>query len=1020
MIDFYNAFISYRHAKLDSAIAAHVQKQLEHFHVPHKLKKNLRHEKITRIFRDKDELPITSDLTETITEALEKAEYLIVICSTNTKESMWVKREINTFLKTHTMDKVLTVLCDGEPYEVIPEELLTTTKEYVDEAGMTHTVEVPIEPLSCDYRLPKSTADKEELPRLASALLGCSYDELQRRRRQYRIRRAATIIAAAFTVLIALGTYLGYMNQKINNSYIDSLRSRSLYLSNESEQLLADGKRTDAIQLALAALPNDSQKQMPVTAEAQRAITDATGAYKSLTGSMNYTPVWNYKTTGYVKNIVLSEDNKYLASFDTLGRVYCWNTYTNQEIMILDTPERPVDIVFLEEAQLLVVFTDRIESYHVESGTLVWDYKCDLNYMINPGEVVFKDHAVFLDIGNGEIAKLSARDGRVMDTYKVDDGIFTNINSLVVSPDGKKLAFLDDNADYGKLIPTIYDTETGKMSNCEVDGYTLSKFQFLDNDHLILAADTKTAGTSAQFGNTMTYVQTGYLQFHCFDTSMKPLWFYDLDYTDVLHSFGSLDLPGRDSVLIYAGNHAIIADKNTGEIINDYKTSSSIIAVNDNNGNDNPEFICRHGEYILTIGSDTDVMACFNVLGDNVDTAIISNKLYSADQNGTDIICHNYGIEDDEWSSIDAYGGFYIGTNYQKFYNDGEHLVIASKVTGVDVIRVSVIDMNTAELVFSEDVEYPGGYLSHFELQHLDDKIYGYFGNSVYLINIDKEKVEEAEIELADTDELSNGKIINCMLKNGKELTMEIWNSDGSDHIEFKPYEIKDFDYRVLSNPIYVEQINKIFIPAENRIFVGDPDSKKIKEINVPDDWGLDDYNTAFTITASDDGSRIFFSDGNIFFVTDETFNGLYSASCLSNTRCSAVFRDGTLYLLSDEYLILYDSDDGTLIRQVPISMYGIGDMEMHFDDPNHQVFVQVADQIIILDTKTWIEITSIENAYCYHAETDRFFVYSYLKSAECRVGYIHHYTVDELIEKAYNYLGGQEVTEELKNKYGI
>ena len=94
--------------------------------------------------------------------------------------------------------------------------------------------------------------------------------------------------------------------------------------------------------------------------------------------------------------------------------------------------------------------------------------------------------------------------------------------------------------------------------------------------------------------------------------------------------------------------------------------------------------------------------------------------------------------------------------------------------------------------------------------------------------------------------------------------------------------------------------------------------------------------------------------------------------------------------------------------------------MEMHFDDPNHQVFVQVADQIIILDTKTWVEITSIENAYCYHAETDRFFVYSYLTSAECRVGYIHHYTVDELIEKAYNYLGGQEVTEELKNKYGI
>ena len=85
MIDFYNAFISYKHAKLDTAIASHIQRKLEHYYVPHKLKKKIKHQKITRIFRDKDELPITSDLTETITNALRQAEYLIVICSTNTK-----------------------------------------------------------------------------------------------------------------------------------------------------------------------------------------------------------------------------------------------------------------------------------------------------------------------------------------------------------------------------------------------------------------------------------------------------------------------------------------------------------------------------------------------------------------------------------------------------------------------------------------------------------------------------------------------------------------------------------------------------------------------------------------------------------------------------------------------------------------------------------------------------------------------------------------------------------------------
>ena len=84
MIDKYNAFISYRHADLDSKIAAHVQKSLERFHIPDKIRKATGKKRIERIFRDKDELPITSDLTETISNALENSDYLIVICSENT------------------------------------------------------------------------------------------------------------------------------------------------------------------------------------------------------------------------------------------------------------------------------------------------------------------------------------------------------------------------------------------------------------------------------------------------------------------------------------------------------------------------------------------------------------------------------------------------------------------------------------------------------------------------------------------------------------------------------------------------------------------------------------------------------------------------------------------------------------------------------------------------------------------------------------------------------------------------
>ena len=341
MIDFYNAFISYKHAPLDIKIAEHVQRQLEHFHVPHNLKGKIQHEKITRIFRDKDELPITSDLTETLTNALEKSEYLIVICSTNTKESMWVKREIQTFLKTHTKDKIFTVLCDGEPQDVIPEELTTGEKEIIDSNGFSHMINVPVEPLSCDYRLPRARADREELPRLAAGLLGCSYDELQRRRRQYRLRRAGMIVAAAFAGVLAFGGYMLYSRMQINKAYMESLRTRSVYLANESRQLLDNGKRTDAIQLALAALPADKKDKTPVTAPAIRAISDATGAYTSNRG-LEFTPAWNYKCKYAVKTSIVSEDLSYLGALDDAGNIYCWDTETRNLVFEKACFEEPV------------------------------------------------------------------------------------------------------------------------------------------------------------------------------------------------------------------------------------------------------------------------------------------------------------------------------------------------------------------------------------------------------------------------------------------------------------------------------------------------------------------------------------------------------------------------------------------------------------------------------------------------------------------------------------------------------
>ena len=62
----YNAFISYRHAPLDSKVASEIQKKLERARIPRAIQKKTGKKKIERIFRDKEELPITNDINDDI------------------------------------------------------------------------------------------------------------------------------------------------------------------------------------------------------------------------------------------------------------------------------------------------------------------------------------------------------------------------------------------------------------------------------------------------------------------------------------------------------------------------------------------------------------------------------------------------------------------------------------------------------------------------------------------------------------------------------------------------------------------------------------------------------------------------------------------------------------------------------------------------------------------------------------------------------------------------------------------
>ena len=414
----YRAFISYKHAPADNVVAAEIQKRLERYHVPAAIRKKTGRDKIGRIFRDKVELPITSDLSDDIGKALEDADFLIVICSTSTKLSAWVPREIAAFLKHHSKKNVLTVLVDGEPGDVIPEMLRTDTVTRTAPDGTPYEEDVIYEPLSCDFRVGIKEARRTEIPRLAAALLGCTYDELVMRERQYKRRRNLAIGIPAACMLTVAISYLIWSRQEIAKNYqraeenyqlaqqnyqlaeenyqkaeenyqlaqenyreaqanLDrALINQSDYLSSESEKLLNKGDRIRAILLALEALPGGDAADRPLTASSQGAMVRALRAYCAPgTADKNHsmTTVAEFGMDGSISDYKGTHDGRYVIIRDSYGNVGVWDVAELTRTMLLDSEEIH-DVQMLSDTRIATLGENGVAVYDLPSGRELWRF----------------------------------------------------------------------------------------------------------------------------------------------------------------------------------------------------------------------------------------------------------------------------------------------------------------------------------------------------------------------------------------------------------------------------------------------------------------------------------------------------------------------------------------------------------------------------------------------------------------------------------------------------------------------
>ena len=445
----YDAVISYNHNPVDVRVARMLQQRLEHFRLPRGVKEANGKDRIGRIFLDKGELEVTADLDQDIRNALEHTEYLIVICSPKAKGSRWIIREIEYFLQFHSKERILTVVTEGEPADVLPENLLF--REVALEDGSV--IREPAEPLSCDYRGPIRQANRTELPRLAAALLGCKYDDLVQRQKHYRRKRMVlTLAAAAFAVALAL-TYLIWSNHQIRNNYETALIEQSRTLAMQSENALSAGDRIGAAEYALQALPGEDGDR-PVVSEAVLALSRVTRIYR--TPSMEETiPVREYTGSteqafavgGQLRKIQTGDfgDDSFLMAIYTDGSAWIWDAVTGKQLMgkrtegLREKKGTIYDGIFFGEGKALLICEDSLTCLDLIRKEILWEKDYDWSWgqienrrgPLAAGGAIWipvskagreKDFICCIDPEDGRQIRLIPTEGKAMGLCAPEDG----------------------------------------------------------------------------------------------------------------------------------------------------------------------------------------------------------------------------------------------------------------------------------------------------------------------------------------------------------------------------------------------------------------------------------------------------------------------------------------------------------------------------------------------------------------------------------------------------------------------
>lgn len=614
----YDAFISYRHTEPDKYAAELLHKQLEAFRLPGNVARKRKGERtrISRVFRDKDELPLTNNLEDPIMQALQVSEYLIVICSPRLRESLWCRKEIETFISMHGREKVLAVLIEGEPGDSFPEELLYREETVTDEGGISHVEKIPMEPLAADIRGKDKHAMKKalrtELLRLLAPMFNLNYDDLRQRHRERRLKRILAASVSVGAVCLAFGAVSTTMALRIRNQNVqiqaqaeeilqqnEAIRQKNQEITEQNEALLINqavtlseeafrkleaGDRIGAVQTAVNALTTYQGSDMPYTPEAQFALTESLHVYDN--GS-SIKPMFQMEAAGIINGMKVSKDGDILVTCDNSQCLTVWEIATGKKLKEFR------DVSMVDENSLVLQGSERMIYVNDASHAVIYDIASD--QVIRELDYSYVSRVYGDDDGKhlvlDELHGLRILNGTTLEEEDWYDNMFTY--GKKVSSDGKYLAFEEKDDDDNRLLH-IWNMDTGeKYPILNLGQRYLKEICYQDDVAYILLNDS---------GPDVFYVEASLMKYR--PQSGEVLWEYHT------LSFGSdFRMPyveGASRLALATTYEGILIDMEDGSEVDRFPYGSEIAGMGVYTQRDSFLMFTRSGEYHMLLADEQE------------------------------------------------------------------------------------------------------------------------------------------------------------------------------------------------------------------------------------------------------------------------------------------------------------------------------------------------------------------------------------------------------------------------------